>query len=167
MSTTTVTVDEANNALVIERTFAAPKNRVWAAFTQAELFKQWYSPRGWTTTVKTFDFNVGGATLFGMTCEDESQGEFFGMTEWGKLFYTAIDAENSFSFENSFTDEHGTPTEGMPVSQVTTEFSETAEGTRVISRDTYPSLEALQAVVEMGAPEGLAETWEQLAELLD
>lgn len=101
-----------------------------------------------------------------MTCEDEAQEDFFGMTEWGKLRYTAIDAENSFSFENLFTDDAGNPTEGMSVSQVTTEFTEIEGGTRVVSRDTYSSLEELQIVVEMGASEGLTETWENLAELL-
>ncbi len=49
------------NSLVIKRTFAASAERVFAAWTQPELLKQWMGPGPITVSVAEVDLTVGGA----------------------------------------------------------------------------------------------------------
>ncbi|MEX0309967.1 MAG: SRPBCC domain-containing protein, partial [Tateyamaria sp.] len=44
----------------IERDFDAPIDLVWRMWTDADLFKQWYGPRGMTVPVAEMDVAVGG-----------------------------------------------------------------------------------------------------------
>ncbi|HTJ27908.1 MAG TPA: SRPBCC domain-containing protein [Candidatus Limnocylindria bacterium] len=48
-------------ALVIRRTYKASRSRVFAAWTQPELLRQWFAPPpGWTIPEATIDARVGG-----------------------------------------------------------------------------------------------------------
>ena len=59
-------VDTADEGLVIERVFDAPRELVWRAWTEPEHFMRWYGPAGMTTHVCQFDLRVGGRRLIGM-----------------------------------------------------------------------------------------------------
>jgi uncharacterized protein YndB with AHSA1/START domain len=56
----------SRDALVIERTFDAPVERVWQLWTDPEQFKQWYGPDGVSIPVATMDVRVGGTRLLCM-----------------------------------------------------------------------------------------------------
>ena len=48
-------------AIRIERTFAAPANEVFEAWTSAELLRRWYPPGAdWDTPVAEVDLRIGG-----------------------------------------------------------------------------------------------------------
>jgi len=162
-----VTKDAENKTLMFERVFEAPRDRVWNAFTTAEQLAQWWGPRGWRTEVKEFDFSVGGHLLYGMTCEDPAQKDFYGRTEWAKSMYDAIDAKNSFDYRDFFTDENGTVNEGMPTMKIRMEFTEVAEGTKLVSKTVFPTQEAYEQTVAMGVVEGVGQTWDRLGELVE
>jgi uncharacterized protein YndB with AHSA1/START domain len=112
------------------------------------------------------DFVDGGYLLYGMKCEDPEQKEWYGQFSWGKSTYTRIDAENSFSYTDEFTDENGVATPGMPAMDIRVEFYEEDSATRVVSTTEFPTAEALKQTVEMGMQEGLTQTWDRLEELL-
>jgi len=46
--------------LTLKRTFNAPRNLVWSAWTQPEHIAAWWGPPGMKTEVVTFDFTPGG-----------------------------------------------------------------------------------------------------------
>ena len=46
--------------LVLQRRFAAPRERVFQAFTDPEVIKQWWGPQGFTTTEADMDPVPGG-----------------------------------------------------------------------------------------------------------
>jgi len=46
--------------LVLERVVDVPLERVWAAWTQPELLKQWFTPVPWTTIDCEIDLRPGG-----------------------------------------------------------------------------------------------------------
>jgi uncharacterized protein YndB with AHSA1/START domain len=46
--------------LHIQRTFSAPRQAVWDAWTQPEQFKQWYMPAPYTVPFCDFDLRPGG-----------------------------------------------------------------------------------------------------------
>ncbi len=46
--------------VVITRTFDAPRERVWEAWTIPEQLREWWGPRGFTAPVIRIDLRVGG-----------------------------------------------------------------------------------------------------------
>lgn len=63
--------------LVIERVLKAPRVKVWRAWSDPNLLKQWWCPKPWVTAVKAFDFRPGGAFHTFMTgpLPDGTRGE--------------------------------------------------------------------------------------------
>jgi uncharacterized protein YndB with AHSA1/START domain len=57
-------------ALVIRRTFKAPRERVFAAWTQPELIKKWFGPHNFTPAEASVDLRVGGAYRIVMIAPD-------------------------------------------------------------------------------------------------
>lgn len=52
--------------IVSSRLFAAPRNAVFAAFTDAERLARWWGPNGFTSTFQEFDPRPGGSWRFVM-----------------------------------------------------------------------------------------------------
>ena len=152
--------------LTLERTFDAPRQKVWDAFTKPELFSKWWGPRGWNTEVQEFNFVEGGVNHYGMKCEDEAQGEWYGKYSWGKMVFANIIPMDSFDYVDYFADENAVVQDGMPVSTTAMRFMEEGDKTRVVSVTTFESEEALKAVMDMGMIEGITQTWDRLGELL-
>jgi uncharacterized protein YndB with AHSA1/START domain len=46
--------------LVISRLLRAPRAKLWRAWTNPELLKEWWCPKPWTTEVRQFDLRPGG-----------------------------------------------------------------------------------------------------------
>jgi uncharacterized protein YndB with AHSA1/START domain len=84
-----------DNALVIERTFDAPVNRIWQLWTEPEQFKAWYGPQGVTIPVAKMDVRVGGTRLVCMEMQSPEglrqmwfTGEYLEVVPPEKLVYT-------------------------------------------------------------------------------
>jgi len=76
-STATKTIRAAtasDRELVITRIIDAPRERVFKAWTDPELLKQWFAPLPYTTPVAELDFRPGGANLIVM--RDPAGNEF-------------------------------------------------------------------------------------------
>jgi uncharacterized protein YndB with AHSA1/START domain len=52
--------------LVLTRIIDAPREKLFRAWTEPELVKQWFAPRPWTTPSAELDVRPGGATLIVM-----------------------------------------------------------------------------------------------------
>lgn len=55
-----------DDALVITRTFDAPIEKVWAAWTEPEQIMKWWGPKDFTAPTIKIDFRVGGKYLYCM-----------------------------------------------------------------------------------------------------
>jgi uncharacterized protein YndB with AHSA1/START domain len=158
---------EADRELVIERVFRAPRALVFEAFTQAEHLRRWWAPRGWAVPHCTVDFRVGGRWHYCMECVDQAQGDFFGMQSWGLGVYEDIAAPERIVYTDFFSDADGGVNEAMPATHVTLTFEEVEGGTLVVNRAAYASADQLRTVLDMGMLQGVTDTWDRLAELLD
>jgi uncharacterized protein YndB with AHSA1/START domain len=163
MDKTNITKDKTAKTLTLERVFDAPRERVWRAWTTDEI-NNWWGPRGWETTSKHMDVTPGGYWLYGMKCVDENQSEFFGQESWGKMIYDEIDEPSKIIYTDYFSDESGAVNEGMPSSTTTLEFIEEDGKTRVVSKTVFESEADFDTVIGMGIEQGIAETWDRLAE---
>ncbi|MHB1279027.1 MAG: SRPBCC family protein, partial [Bacteroidia bacterium] len=59
-------VDKENKKIRVERSFNAPLDLVWAAWTEPEILDQWWAPKPWRAETKSMDFRVGGRWLYCM-----------------------------------------------------------------------------------------------------
>lgn len=56
--------------IVSTRLFAAPREKLFDAFSDPRLLAQWWGPKGFTNTFDTFDFRPGGDWMFTMHAPD-------------------------------------------------------------------------------------------------
>ncbi|MEK8132818.1 SRPBCC domain-containing protein [Paenibacillus filicis] len=155
------------SVLTMERVFDAPRELVFEAYSTAEHLKHWWGPRGWTLSACTVDFRPGGIWHYCMKCIDKNQGDFYGFESWGKAVYKDIVASEKIVYTDFFSDAEGHEAAGMPSSDITMTF-ETLEDnkTKITSRASYASEEALKKVIEMGMEQGISETSDRLEEYL-
>jgi uncharacterized protein YndB with AHSA1/START domain len=85
---------------VISRTFAAPPQRVWKAWTDREQLLRWFGPKGFAMTTAKMDLRPGGSFHY---CLKGPDGEAM----WGKFAYRELVAPERIVLVSSFSDEHG------------------------------------------------------------
>jgi uncharacterized protein YndB with AHSA1/START domain len=66
----TTSTPPSDRELVLSRLINAPREKVYRAWTEPELLKQWFCPRPWTTPVVETDVRPGGASMFLMRGPD-------------------------------------------------------------------------------------------------
>lgn len=137
----------------IVREFDAPRQRVFRAFTDPELYAQWVGPRSIATHIDDWDCQTGG-----------------------HYRYRAIRGDDSFGFYGSFhevrPDDRIVQTftfEGAPdgVSLETATFEDLDGGrSRVTMLSVVDSMEIRDAVIASGMDVGVIEGFEKLDDLL-
>jgi uncharacterized protein YndB with AHSA1/START domain len=80
----------------IKRVFAAPRERIWDAWTRPEQFARWFGPKGTSAEVHHFDLRPGGSLHSRLEAAD-------GSVMWGKNIYREIDAPRRLVWEQSFS----------------------------------------------------------------
>lgn len=83
---------------VISRTFDAPRDLVWNAWSEPERLAQWWGPKGCKLKVGSLEFRPGGIFHYGMEWQA-------GKMMWGRFVYREIVPPERLVFVNSFSDE--------------------------------------------------------------
>ena len=140
---------KSEREVVITRTFDAPARIVFEAWTQAELFKQWWVPKSFGMVLLSCDMDVrvGGGYRLVFKHGDSTMaffGKYIEVTPPSRLAWT-----NEESAEGAVT---------------TVTFEDKGGKTLLVVQETYPSKEALDA--SGGAADGMSESFEQLDEFL-
>ncbi|MEO6613684.1 MAG: SRPBCC domain-containing protein [Chitinophagaceae bacterium] len=86
--------------LVIHRVFDLPVNRVWRALTEAEEFKKWWGPEGYSCPYSNVEARVGGKYLNCMRGPD-------GKDNWSTGTVKELVPEKKLVVTDSFSDEKG------------------------------------------------------------
>lgn len=137
----------------IERVFDAPRERVFAAFTDPKLIPEWWGPRGRTTIVDEMDVRPGGAWRFRIDQADGAETAFRGT-------YREVAAPERIvqTFE----------WEGMPghVAVETTTFEDLGGRTRLTSTSLFHTTEERDGMLSSGLERGTNEMYSRLDELL-
>ena len=85
---------------VISRVLDAPRDRVWAAWTEVEHVKRWWGPKGFTVTHCALDLKPGGKGHYCLRGPD-------GKEMWGRFVYREIRKPERLVWINSFSDKDG------------------------------------------------------------
>ena len=137
----------------IERMFNAPRDRVFAIYTDPALIPEWWGPRDTTTIVDEMDVRTGGRWRFVMRDADGSESGFRGayreITPPERIVQT-------FEWE---------PMAGH-VSVETATFEDLGDRTRVVTTSIFHTSEERDGMLGSGMETGLNETYARLDELL-
>lgn len=153
-------VDKSARKIKVKREFAAARDRVWSAWTDASLLDQWWAPKPWKAVTKVMDFREGGYWLYAMTGPD-------GEKHWARADFLSIRPQESFSYKDAFCDENGTINQSLPQAEWMNRFSENGNSTVVEIEISYENLSDLESIIEMGFKEGFSSGLENLDELLE
>ncbi|MBK9151917.1 MAG: SRPBCC domain-containing protein [Saprospiraceae bacterium] len=148
-------VDRENQQIRVERSFNAPRDMVWAAWTQAEILDQWWGPAPWRTETKFMDFSEGGYWHYAMVGPN-------GEKHWSRADYLTIRAHEHFTAEDGFCDEEGKPDTTLPRNRWENDFSDYGQSTVVNILLTFNSLSDLETIIKMGFKEGFTAGLENL-----
>ena len=136
------------------REFDAPRERVFRAWTDPDLFVRWIGPRSIDTTIEVWDVRTGGEWRYTAT-----RGRDFRMAFWG-CFHQVREPDRlvqTFSFE-------GEP-DGVSLETMT--FEELPDGrTRTVALSVVESFAIRDRILASGMDTGVVEGYEKLDALL-
>ena len=141
--------------LVVTRIFKGPARLVYEAWTNPDLFKQWWAPKSFGLTIISCELDVRAGGSYRLVIGHPSSEQpmaFFGR-------YIEATPNSRIVWTN---DEGGG---GGPVTTVT--FKEQGDTTLVVIHELYPSKEALDDAMASGSTSGWGEQFEQLDALTE
>ncbi len=152
-------MSEIGTEFVLERTFDAPRDRVFRAWTSAEDLSRWFGPKGFTMLRCEMDLRPGGVFHYGMTSPQ-------GQVMWGKWVFREVTPPERIVFVASFSDELAgivrhpmAPTWPAEVLS-TVEFSEPSPGRTTLTMRALPiNANAEERALFENAFEGMTAGW--------
>lgn len=152
---TVVTAEPGKQELFITREFDAPRELVWRAHTDPELYVQWVGPHGMTMTIERWDCTDGGSYRY----THERGGHtyaFFGVNHEVLAPERMI---GTFEFD-------GLPERGHVIMGKTT-FEELPGGRcRVVHQSVFFSVADRDGMVQSGMERGVSDGYEKLDAML-
>jgi uncharacterized protein YndB with AHSA1/START domain len=159
MPITSVTSDPVAPTLTLVGEYGVSVERLWEAYADPRQLERFWGPETWPASFTRHDMTAGGRSGYFMTGPDGSRS-----AGWWRFLW--VDPVRGFEVENGFAHDDGTPDEGMPSMRMTFTFEPTPSGSRVTTATLFPSLEAMQRLLEMGMLEGLLSAFGQLDHVL-
>jgi uncharacterized protein YndB with AHSA1/START domain len=152
---TVVTAEPNKQELFITREFDAPRDLVFKAHTDPELYVQWVGPNDLTMTIQKFEMIDGGSYQY----THERGGHkytFFGVAHEVSMPDRIV---GTFEFD-------GLPERGHVI-MGKTNFEELPGGrTRVVHQSVFFSVQDRDGMIQSGMERGVREGYEKLDELL-
>jgi uncharacterized protein YndB with AHSA1/START domain len=153
MSDLKIVADPGTHEIVVTRTFDAPRELVYKAFTDPDAVPQWWGQRASETIVDRLEARPGGSWRFVQRAEDGNEYGFHGVyheaTASERIVYT-------FEFE------------GMPghVLLETITFEEQDGKTHMTDISVFQSVADRDGMLQSGMEGGAAESLDRLDEFL-
>jgi len=147
-------LDSDARSIIGTRVYDAPRELVFAAFTDPKHLAQWWGPNGFTTTTHSFDFRPGGVWRFVMHGPD-------GRDYQNRVTYDEIVPPERLVYHHG----GGEDVEPVQFSQTLTFEDLGNSKTRLTWHGRFPSAEERARVIkEYRADQGLVQTMARLAE---
>jgi uncharacterized protein YndB with AHSA1/START domain len=161
MSVTDVRKDPKNLTMSVTTELDAPIDRVWRLWEDPRQLERWWGPPTYPATVEEHDLTPGGKVSYYMTGPEGDQPR-----GWWRV--QSVEPPRHLQFEDGFADEDGNPNTDMPTMTIRVDIEERANGGTIMTIETtFPSEEAMQEILAMGAEEGMKQALGQIDELLE
>jgi uncharacterized protein YndB with AHSA1/START domain len=149
MSVTSVHKNPEALTMCITATFDATVDQVWRVWADPRKLERWWGPPAYPATVLDHELTPGGSVTYFMTGPegDEHRG-------WWRVL--AVEPPRRLEFEDGFADAAGEPDPNMPTMTIRVSLTELEDGGTTMSIETtFPTLEAMETILAMGAEEGM------------
>ena len=159
MAVTSIDKDPETRTMKITAHFDAPVDRVWQIWADPRQLERWWGPPTWPATFEEHDLRPGGRVSYFMTGPEGEKSRGY----WDVV---AVEAPNRLTVDDGFAGEDGTPNDSMPVTRMDVELADDGDRTRMVMSSVFPSLEAMEQMVEMGMEEGITLAMGQIDAIL-
>ena len=157
MNDAKVTAEPGKQELFVTKELDAPRELVFKAFTDPNLYVQWLGPRELTMTLVKFEPRTGGMWRYISKDKDGHEFGFHGVNHEVQAPERIID---TFEYE-------GLPEKGHVALQ-TARFMELPGGrTKVQIQAVFQSVADRDGMIQSGAEKGITESYQRLDELLE
>lgn len=153
---TKITAEPGKQELYIIREFEAPRELVFRAYTEADLYEQWVGPDDLAMTVEKMDAFDGGSYRF----LHERDGHVYA---FHGVYHEVLRPERiigTFEFD-------GLPEKGHVI-MGTTKFEDLGGGrSRLIHQSVFQSVQDRDGMIQSGMERGVTEGYDKLDTLLE
>jgi len=146
--------------MTITAEFDASPERVWQLWADPRQLERWWGPPTYPATFTEHDLTPGSRVAYHMTgpAGDQPRG-------WWEV--VEADVPRSLVFRDGFANDDGSPNPDLPVTTVRVNIEDIGGGrTRMSIESLFPSTEAMERVLAMGAEEGLTQAVGQIDAIL-
>ena len=150
--------ENSDRQLVITRLIDAPRDKLFRAWTEPELIKQWFAPQPWTTPVVQTDVRPGGSTLIVMRGPDGTEFPNRGV-------YLEVVANERLVFTDAYTRAWEPSAKPFMTGILTFEKGDSGK-TRYTARVLHWSVADREAHEKMGFHQGWGKCTDQLEALV-
>ena len=152
-------IEVDRNKIIFKRNFNARPEDIFKAYTNKDLFEQWFHPENGTTKVYRFEVQEGGEGFFSI---ETPQGKSYTVTK-----YQEFDQPTYIAYEDYFADENGNINKEVPGMYNTVQLNDIGQGvTELVATSELPSAEMVQQMVDMDLEAGMNSTFDNLETLL-
>jgi uncharacterized protein YndB with AHSA1/START domain len=155
----TVTADPTTLTLTAVAEYPVPVERLWAAWADPRKLERFWGPPTWPATFTRHDMVVGGESAYSMSGPN-------GEVTRGWWRFVSVDPGRSFEVDDGFAGEHGEPNPDLPVTRMVVQFEATGAGSRFVMVSRFPTIQAMESLLEMGMVQGLTLALAQMDEVL-
>lgn len=159
MPITTVTSDPEHLTLTVIGDYPVPVDRLWDAWADPRQIERFWGPPGWPATFTRHDMIEGGRSEYVMTGPD-------GQRSAGYWQFEAVDTGHGFDIIDGFAHDDGSPNDDQPRTRMRTRFEPTDTGSRFTSVTSFPDVQTMEQLLEMGVQEGVTAALGQMDDVL-
>jgi uncharacterized protein YndB with AHSA1/START domain len=146
------------NELVLTRLIDAPREKLFRAWTEPELMKQWFCPKPWTTPVIETDARTGGSSYILMRGPNGEEMPNYGV-------YLEVVKNEKIVFTDAYTGGDWQPS-GKPFFTGIITFEDEGGKTRYTARARHWTEADRETHEKMGFHDGWGKAADQLEELV-
>jgi uncharacterized protein YndB with AHSA1/START domain len=156
MAKINLTAEPGRQEIVITREFDAPRELVFKAHTDPNLYTQWIGPRGLTTTVETFEPRNGGSWRYVQNDPNGNEYAFHGVNH---EVTSPVRIIGTFEYE-------GLPEKGHVILQTVKFDALKGDRTKLVSQSVFQSVADRDGMLQSGMEAGVNDSYDRLDELL-
>jgi len=160
MTVTAVRKNPEALTMTMEAEFDASAERIWQLWADPRQLERWWGPPTYPATFTAHDLRPGGRVEYHMTGPEGDQPRGY----WDVV---EVAAPRRIVFRDGFANDDGSPNADLPtmVGRVTIEAIGDGR-TRMTIESEFPTAEAMEQVLAMGAEEGLKQAIGQIDAIL-
>ena len=160
MTVTAIRKDPAARTMTLVAEFDTSAERVWQLWADPRQLERWWGPPTYPATVDSHDLRPGGRVEYHMTGPDGDQPRGYWQVD-------EVEPPHRLAFRDGFANDDGTPNTELPMSETRVRIEAIGGGrARMAIESIFPTTEAMEQVLAMGAEEGLKQAVGQIDAIL-